>query len=325
MDDSQGNSTELLRLIFKKRFFILFVTGFGILTAVICSAPFIIPPRFSSEVILYPPATNSNRMLIERDLRFGSDKEIDEHIQLLRSSIVRDTLISKYDLYKHYRIDTLAQDKRYHLYEKFSDRVKIERTRYNSISVSVSDEDPLIAASMANDIVAVGDAYKATIIKAKLQEAYKVLFGSIQDLSRQLDKSASGINLAYNKAVVSGGSFYKRTGVDQLKEQLDVKELMEKARAGNEIQLLDQLYFYESRLQQLATLQNTYDQALISINNQIPSSFVISPGEVADKKSFPIRWMIVLITGIATFVAAISAVIIIERLQKLFLLVRQKP
>ena len=186
-------------------------------------------------------------MLIERDLRFGSDKEIDEHIQLLRSSIVRDSLINKYKLYHHYRIDTLAPDKRYHLYEKFGDRVKIERTRYNSISISVSDEDPLVAASMANDIVALGDAYKAAIIKEKLLDAYQVLLGSIEDLSRQLDESAAGINLAYNREVVSGPSFNRRTGVDQLKEQLDVKALMQKAREGNDIKLLDQLYFYESR------------------------------------------------------------------------------
>ena len=130
--------------------------------------------------------------------------------------------------------------------------------------------------------------------------------------------------MAYKRTVVSGPSFYRRTGVDQLKEQLDVKALMQQAREGNQVQLLDQLYIYESRLQQLATLQSTYDQALVSINNEIPSSFVISPAEVADKKSFPIRWMIVLITGVATFIAAISAVIIIERLQKIISLVRQK-
>ncbi len=324
MNETRGNSVELLRLIFQKRYFILIVTGLATVAAIVFSGPYFLPPRYSSEVILYPPGTNSNRMLIERDLRFGSDKEIDEHIQLLRSSIVRDSLIVKYDLYTHYRIDTLAPDKRYHLYEKFGDRVKIERTRYNSISVSVSDENPYVAATMANDIVALGDAYKTIIIKAKLQEAYKVLLGSIEDLSRQIDESAISINKAYNREVVSGASFYKRTGVDQLKEQLDVKDLMQKARAGDQVKLLDQLYYYESRLQQMSTLQSTYDQALVSINNQIPSSFVISPGEVADKKSFPIRWAIVLIAAVASFIASISAVIAIERILPVIAQVREK-
>lgn len=305
----------LLKIIYTRRVFIIVITTLAVVCAAIFSAPYFIPPRYQSEVILYPPSTNSNRMLIERDARFGSDKEIDEQIQLLRSSIVRDSIIKKYALYKHYKVDTTANDKRYRLHEIYNDRVKIERTRYNSISVTVSDIDPAIAAAIANDIVKVGDNHKAAIIKEKLQDSFDAMAGNLFDLSLQIDQVASDINKSHKKEVVSGSTFYKRTNIDQLKEQLDLKELMRMARESDQAKFLEQLYFYESKLQQMSTIQLSYDQALIGLNNQIPSSFIISPAEIADKKTFPVRWLITFIAGITGLLVSIAIAVAIEKFQ----------
>lgn len=322
MNQPSGENYTLLRIIYARRLFIFVITLLTILSAAIFSGPSFISPRYQSEVIIYPPSTNSNRMLIERDARFGSDKEIDEQIQLLRSSIVRDSMIRKYKLYSHYEIDTNVTDKRYRLHEIYNDRVKIERTRYNSIAITVADTDPDMAAAMANDIVAIGDNHKEAIIKEKLQEAFNALAKNIFDLSLQIDQVASDINKMYNKEVVSGSTFYKRTTIDQLKEQLDLKELMQIARESDEVKFLEQLYFYESKLQQMSTIQLSYDQALISLNNQIPSSFIISPAEVADKKSFPVRWIIIVVSAVAALIGAIAMAVVIEKYQSVMALIK---
>jgi len=308
----QAGAIRLFGILYRNKLLILVFTVLATLGAAVFSGPSFIPPRYTSEVILYPPSTNSNRMLIERDARFGSDKEIDEQIQLLRSSIVRDSIINKYQLYDHYSIDTTISDKRYRLNEKFSDRVKIERTRYNSISVIVSDTDPVKAAEIANDIVAIGDAYKSTIIKAKLKEAFDALSKTIFDLSFQIDQAADEINKAYKREVVTGSKINKATNVEQLKEQLDLKELMRVARETDRISQLEKLYFYESKLQQMVTVRMSYDQALVGLNNQIPTSFIISPAEVADKKSFPVRWIILVCTLLGSFIGICSIAVLLH-------------
>jgi|SRR5688572_5336388 len=305
----QTGTFNLLGILYRKRILILVITFLATVCAAVFSGPSFITPRYTSEVIIYPPSTNSNRMLIERDARFGSDKEIDEQIQLLRSSIVRDSVIRKYNLYQHYQIDTSAPDKRYRLNEIFDERVKIERTRYNSISVTVSDAVPEKAAAMANDIIAIGDAFKETIIKEKLREAFNALSKTIFDLSFQIDEAAAEINNFHKREVVSGVAFNKTNTIEQLKEQLELKELMRKARESDQISQLEKLYFYESKLQQMVTVQLSYDQALIGLNNQVPTSFTVSPAQVADKKSFPVRWIIVVCTLIGSFIG-ICAVII---------------
>lgn len=291
--------------------------------AVIFSSPVFLTPLFKSEVIIYPPSTNSNRMLIERDARFGSDKEIDEQIQLLRSGIVRDAVIKKYKLYTHYKIDTSATDKRYRLYKIYEDRIKIDRTRYNSISATVLDESPEIAANMANEIITLGDNLRSDIIKSKLKEAFDALASTLFDISLDIDHRAEEINSSFKNNVVTGSGFYKRNSLDQLKEQLDLKELMKQSRQSNKPRDLQQLYFYESKLQQLSTIQLSYDQALISLNNQVPSSFIISPAEIADKKSYPVRWIIILIAFISGFLGACVVALTVEKYKEFIVIVRQ--
>jgi len=324
MSHQPGDNYALLKIIYARRFFIVIVTGIAVIGAAIFSGPSFIAPRYRSEVIIYPPSTNSNRMLIERDARFGSDKEIDEQIQLLGSSIVRDSIIRKYALYSHYGIDTNSSEKRFLLHEIYNDRIKIERTRYNSISVSVSDKDPKMAAELANDIVTIGDHLKSAIIMAKLREAFNMLAKNIFDLSLQIDQVADEINKTHSKEVVSGTTFYKRTNIDQLKEQLDLKELMRIARESDQVRFLEQLYLYESKLQQLATIQLSYDQALVSLSNQIPTSFIISPAEAADKKSFPVRWMITAITGIVALIGSIAIVVALDKFRSVMKLIKSE-
>ena len=71
MNQSPGNDYSFLKIIYTRRVFILVITTLAIIGASIFSGPTFIQPRYQSEVILYPPSTNSNRMLIERDARFG--------------------------------------------------------------------------------------------------------------------------------------------------------------------------------------------------------------------------------------------------------------
>jgi hypothetical protein len=313
MEQSQENEYPLLRIIYRWRKPLIVFTIVAAAASVFFSSPVFLTPLYKSEVIIYPPSTNSNRMLIDRDARFGSDKEIDEQIQLLRSAIVRDSIVRKYKLYSHYGVDSTAVDKRYRLYKIYDDRIKVDRTRYNSISASVLDENPQTAAAMANDIVRLGDKLRSDIIRGKLKEAFDALAKTLFDLSLDIDQTASQINKSFEKPAVSGAAFYKRNSLEQLKEQLDLKELMQKARESNNLSQLQLLYYYESKLQQMSTIQLSYDQALVGLGNQVPGSFIISPAEVSDKKSYPIRWMIFLAATIAAFLVGCLAAIFIER------------
>jgi hypothetical protein len=324
MQQDTGRQFTYLRMVYLRRLPLFIFVALATVSAAIFSGPRFIAPVYRSEAIIYPPGTNSNRMLIDRDARFGSDKEIDELIQVLRSNNIRDSLLVKYSLYRHYGIDSTAPDKRYRLNKEFADKVSIDRTRFNSISVSVSDHDPVIAAGMANDIVALGDRFRAYIIKSKLKEAFTSLSESMFDISLEIDQLADEINSSFGKEVVSGSSFYKSNSIDQIREQLDLKNLMHDAREKNRPRELERLYFYEAKLQQFSTLQISYDQALVSINNDVPTSYVISAAEVADKKYFPIRWMFVVAAFAGSLVAGCVTIILFAGYKSMLAAIREK-
>lgn len=322
MQQDTGRQFTFLRMVYMRRIPLFFFVVLATASTAFFSGPSFITPAFRSEAIIYPPGSNSNRMLIDRDARFGSDKEIDELIQLLRSNNVRDSLVIKYNLYRHYDIDSNAPDKRYRLNKVFADKVSIDRTRFNSISVSVSDHDPVVAAGMANDIVALGDRFRSHLIKSKLQDAFTSLSRSMFDISLEIDQLADEINSSFGKEAVSGSSFYKRNSIDQLREQLGLKNLMREAREKNRPRELERLYFYEAKLQQFSTLQISYDQALVSLNNDVPTSYVISAAEVPDKKYFPVRWMFVLAAFAGSIVAGSVAIILFNRYTSIMAVIR---
>ncbi len=323
MQQSATGQYFYLRVIYKRRLALFVFIMLSTITAAIFSGPSFITPLFRAEAIIYPPGTNSNRMLIDRDARFGSDKEIDEQIQLLRSTGVRDSLISKYKLLSHYKINPSAPDKRYRLNRVYNSTVSIDRTRFNSISISVTDHNPEFAAGMANDIVSMGDRLRSAIIKEKLREAFTSLSKSMFDISLEIDQLADQINNMFKQEVVSGSSFFKNSSIRQLKEQLEVEGLKREARDKSNTSQLERLYLYEAKLQQFSTLQISYDQALVSLNNDIPTSYVISRAEIPDKKSYPVRWTIVIAAMLGSFVAGCLLIILFDRYKSVLAQIRR--
>jgi uncharacterized protein involved in exopolysaccharide biosynthesis len=157
--------SELIKIIWKWKTFILSFLVITIISGIVFTAPFFIPPVYKSEVIVYPPPSNSNKTLLERDPRFGSENDAEQQIQILKSGLVFDSVVKRFNLMAHYDVDFSSLLKQYHLSKKYNNNVVIERTRYNSISVTVYDTDPQLAADMANDIVRIGDAVKTEIFR----------------------------------------------------------------------------------------------------------------------------------------------------------------
>ena len=104
---------DLIILMMRWKIFILAFVLISVVGAAIFSGPNYLVPVYKSEVILYPPSTNSNKTLIEKDPRFGSDNDVDQQIQILKSGLVRDSVIRKFNLMQHYLIDTTSRLKTY--------------------------------------------------------------------------------------------------------------------------------------------------------------------------------------------------------------------
>lgn len=132
---------ETVKFIWKYRKWLLgvfFITG--VFTYIILR--FAVTPKYETEAIIYPanviPVSNEN--------------PTEQAVQMLNSGDIRWKIIDSFNLIEHYELN----EQRYSgtdLGNLYDEHISIEPTSYASISIVVKDQDPKIAAQIANAIV----------------------------------------------------------------------------------------------------------------------------------------------------------------------------
>jgi hypothetical protein len=91
-------------------------------------------------------------------------------------------------------------------------------------------------------------------------------------------------------------------GVERMKKNIEEK--------GGDFIYYNEMVFH--LIQQLATIQKEYEEALYHYNKEFTHANIVSHPIVADKKSYPIRWLILLYTVIAVSFFSVVIIAIIE-------------
>ena len=303
------------------------------LLAIIFSAPYFITPLYKSTVVIYPTSSNSiSKVLIsttyqsENDImNFGEDEQTEQMLQVLNSNRVRDKVISRFNLMEHYQI---KHDSKYpitKLNKLYDARIKFRRTEYNAVKITVLDSDPMMAAQMANDIAEIFDStmnqmQKEVAVKAfrLVEEEYMTLWNEMQQLEDSLntlrklgvfDYESQVEMLSQQMAVELGKG--NTQGIKNIQEQLDI--LAEYGGASYAInERLD-----NDRLQ-LSLVKSKYEEAKMDATQDIPHKFVVTSAFQAERKSYPVRWIIVVVTVLSTFLLLIFCIIIYDRSKGFF-------
>lgn len=294
----------------------------GILSIVISSvASYMITPKYKSTVIFYPTTNNSisNALLTDLNqrqkdpLEFGEEEEAEKALQILQSSKLTERLVRNYKLMEHYHIDPNSSLKKAKLADKIGSNFSFSRTRYLSIRVDVLDEDPVMAANMANGIL---DLYDS--IKNEIQ--LEVAVPALEIVKRQMLAKENEVNNIKTELFKLG-----QEGVTNYEEQSRaLAEEMYKARAKGDMNrvndLLDQqknLVQYggqftaltetlQLELDKLSDLKAKYERAEVDVKETLKNKFTVSAADVAEQRAYPVRKLIVLVSLICTL--AFSAI-----------------
>ena len=143
---SNLNSTELLVHLYKKRKLLIGVFLIALIVSIVFTSPYFITPLFKSTAIIYPVNTGSISSALLGDkqtkdnLSFGDETESEQLLQLLNSSLVRDHIVEKFELQKHYGIGENQKFARTKLHKEFDSKFKFSRTEYLAVQIQVSDQ-----------------------------------------------------------------------------------------------------------------------------------------------------------------------------------------
>ena len=309
------NSKNIIELLIKWKYHLLAIVSIAVVLAVIFSSSTFITPLFKSFAIVYPSNVSP----------YSDESETEQMMQMLQSKDIRDSIIKKFDLAGHYGIDPNYQYYMSTLLWEYGKKIKISKTPYEAITIEVWDKDPKLACDMVNEIMFQYNYKVRGLHKEKFGEVVNN-YRTVIDLKKiELDSLAQmakelGVNYGLMdfpnqtrevmRAYLSGGgSASKSNEIQRLKKNLEEK--------GGEREVLSNLMLAETK--DYSNLKLDYDRAILNYNRNYTFVNVLNKPFPADKKSYPVRWIIVVMAAFGSLIIAIIVIGFIERRRMSFL------
>jgi len=283
----------ILKLIMKWKFHFIIITAASIIVSIVFSSPFFIKPRYKSFAIVYP----SNL------IPYSSESPSEQLLQLLESADIRNSIIDKFNLPAHYNIDTTAKSGFSDLIAAYQSNVEVKRTQFNSIEIKVYDTDPQIASEMVTEIINGLNSKARTLQREKTKEVLVIVKNQLSVKKMQVDSVNSilqelrvkyqildyevqvkEVTKNYLKALSSGTRKENLKDIDVLMRNLEEK--------GGEYYQTKQTF--DILLNSFTATAIEYNKVTSDLNKMLTYTNIVSKPFPADKKSYPIRWLIVL-------------------------------
>ncbi len=317
---------------FIKRFRILFTVS---VLAFIISAvvSFIIKPKYKSTVIVFPTSPASvSKSIMDIDyvtsrgadiLNFGLEDECDQLLQVFLSREIKDSMNVRFNLMQHYDIKPESKYAQTKYYDAFEDNFRFRRTEYNSLIIQVYDTDPVLAARMANEVVAIADSLYSRILRQRAQKAFELIQLEYNDLDSVIHKkekqlielSKMGIFRYKDQLKELTRAYYKAISSGKTQVATEIKRKMELAQTyGPKFTNLE----YELRLlkEQQSSCYYKLTEARAELEQKLPNKFIVEHAVPADKKAWPRRTVLVLTSTIATFLLTLILLVFVDSIKK---------
>ncbi len=305
------NSVDLLIYIWNKRLILIAVGFLAAAASIIISIT--ITPMFKASVIMFPASSTSiSKELLVSNYSgrqnvhgFGEEEQAEQLLQVLNSEPIRTQIIEDYNLMEHYEIDPEGKYPMTELFEQYKSNINFRLTEYMSVEISVMDKDPEISAGIANDISDLIDTVYNSMKKERAREALRlvereyneskenlvILRDSLDLLSSMLSKK---INTSNNdvlvssviKAITENGSLYLSIW-NQVRTEAGI----------------------------VAALSLRYREARLEAEQDLPYKFVVESAFPPEKKSYPNKSLIVIVSTFAALLFALIMLIVIDNIK----------
>lgn len=304
------DNTSMIQVINKWKWHIIVITVAAAIIGAIFSGSTFITPMYKSEGVLYPSNVAA----------YSDETFTEQMLQIMQSNEIMDSVIEKFDLMSHYKIDKGYKYWKTALIGEYRDNVKISRTPYDAVLIKVLDKDPELACAMVKEIIRLYDKKVGSLHKIKRLETVNMYKRQLDEKQQFIDSLKTRMaEISTNYGVVEyesqsrevtrgylktdGGTRVNQNGVDEMKANLE--------QYGPEIIALSTLIENENITYSQVKLD--YEQELRFYNADMTFSNIISEPFVADKKAYPVRWVVVALCGMAACFISIIVVYLIER------------
>jgi len=287
-------------------------------------------------------------------LAFGEEEQAEQLLQILNSDEIREVIVQKYHLMQHYGIDSAQNYPMTALVNEFNENISFQRTEFMSVRIDVLDNDPQMAADIANDMAALLDSMKSRIQHERAFEALKIIENTYLDKLASMKAKEDTLkyirqhgvtdyrnqSLVWNEQYAKSYATYSNevaslevlkkyksdddTAITNTKARIigseaTLKNLQSKLNAlaeygGASISLSEELTLDRETM---SKLKDQYEKLKVDAVQNLPHKFIVNKAVKAERKSYPIRWLIVVVSTLCAFLLALIVLLIIERTKDL--------
>ena len=292
------DNQSLFVIVWKWKVHLIVVGAIAIIAAAVFSSPFFITPLYQSQARVYPANTSS----------YSEESESEQMLEVFNSTDIKRQVIDAFDLASRYDLKKDDPHFRTKILRKYNDRVMCKKTEYESIELKALDADPQVACNIVDSLVAY---YNRKVLHMNQQKALEEAQSYLKDLTRKrtaidnvtvqmeaLRKEYGLLDYEIQTEQVTQGYMTALAEGAAARAVNDIKQLM-----GNLEEKGGQFFLLQRELEALEvqrdTISRRYDKAIGRAERYETYSMVVEEPFPADKKAFPTRWLIVLVSLIA--------------------------
>ena len=300
--DNNFNNLSLVQLVLKWKWHIIIITVAAAICGAIFSSSAFITPLYKSEAVAYPANINP----------YSDESETEQMLQLINAQSIMDSIIEKYDLWTDYKIDKNYKYGKTYMINEYQSKIKIAKTPYEAVSITVQDKDPEVACNIAKDILNFYNDKVQSIHKMKNLEVVEMYARQLREKQQGIDSLKNRMSeLAETYGVLEYSSQSKEVTRSWLSGSAKANELKQNVeKYGPE--MIDLAAKIETEATAYANIKVDYEQELRFLNSDFTYSNIVTEPFPADKKSFPVRWVVVALSGLGAFLLSILVIFIIE-------------
>lgn len=329
-NNNQYNSFSLMNFLWNKRKLLLIIFIVTLVVSAVCS--FFITPKYKSSAIIYAPRTNSMAKILlneenynERlDIKaYATEEETEQMMQLLEAREIKDSLIQKYNLAEHYDLNKDSKGWYTKILKIMNNEIEIKRTSYGAISIAVKDHDPELACRMTEDILRLLDTIKNRTEHERAAAAYEALCNQLDSIDQAVRRIDDSIRIC-----MDSGVFDVERQSERVMQQYAIAVAQGNTAAINRLNKeQEKLAVWGPRLYALQNMQFSFlkYQALckqkmldaqLDMQGSMPVKFVVERPIVADKKCYPKRSLVVIISTLSVLLLSIFVLLMIDRIEE---------
>lgn len=283
----------LLNIFLKWRKYILIATSIALVVSTVSSLLLKNYYRSKSVVLVYNENSLNPATLFLRNsfgsaivgssvITAGTAEDCSRIMAIMESKDVTDVIIKEFNLYQKYNIDTTDKKAYSKVNRYLQGYTNIVRTDKNMVEVSVEDQDPNVAAKMANRYAELANEKGSQIFKAD---------------------------------IIRHAEVYKKKYEEKYKEIKRIRDSINTIENSKKGDLGDKLYLQkilESETNILGQIKNAYEVAQISAEQKINVLSIVETARPDFKPVRPKRLLIVLGVTLTTLAASILMAAVIE-------------